>query len=134
MQCLCVTATRDHNVYASFRPSIATKDAETRSKMNTGVTLQTSRNTNKQDINTNFGNPHLTLKEGPKVKSDHTKRFPAHDFLDFGLPFQSSRTNNKRVISTFKFGYPRLTLMEGPRSNPTTAIDSQHMILCTILV
>ena len=84
------------------------------------MTLQTSRNTNKQDINTNFGNPHLTLKEGPKVKSDHTKRLPAHDFLDFGLPFQSSRTN--------KFGYPRLTLMEGPRSNPTTAIDSQHMI------
>ena len=99
-----------------------------------GVTLQTSRNMNKQDINTNFGNPHLTLKEGPKVKSDHTKRFPAHDFLDFGLPFQSSRTNNKRVISTFKFGYPRLTLMEGPRSNPTTAIDSQQLILCTILV
>ena len=83
---------------------------------------------NKQDINTNFGNPHLTLKEGPKVKSDHTKRFPAYDFQDFGLPFQSSRTNNKRVISTFKLGYPRLTLMEGPRSNPTTAIDSQHMI------
>ena len=77
------------------------------------MTLQTSRNMNKQDINTNFGNPHLTLKEGPKVKSDHTKRFPAHDFLDFGLPFQSSRTNNKRVISTFKFGYPRLTLKEG---------------------
>ena len=98
------------------------------------MTLETSRNTNKQDINTNFGNPHLTLKEGSKVKSDHTKRFPAHDFLDFNLPFQSSRTNNKRVISTFKFGYPRLTLMEGPRSNPTTAIDSQHMILCTILV
>ena len=35
MQDLCVTATRDHNVYASFRPSIATKDAETRCKMNT---------------------------------------------------------------------------------------------------
>ena len=35
MQGLCVTATRDHNVYASFRPSIATKDVETRSKMNT---------------------------------------------------------------------------------------------------
>ena len=35
MQDLCVTATRDHNVYASFRPSIATKHAETRSKMNT---------------------------------------------------------------------------------------------------
>ena len=98
------------------------------------MTLQTSRNTNKQDINTvNFGNPHLTLKEGPKVKSDHTKRFPAHDFLDFGLPFQTSRTNNKRVISTFKFGYPRLILMEGPRSNPTTAIDSLPMILCRIV-
>ena len=93
------------------------------------MSLQTSKNTNKQDINTNFGNPHLTLKEGPKVKSDHIKTFPAHDFLDFG-----SRPINKRVISTFKFGYLRLTLMEGPRSNPTTAIDSQHMILCTILV
>ena len=34
MQDLCVTATRDHNVYASFRPSIVTKDAETRGKMN----------------------------------------------------------------------------------------------------
>ena len=78
------------------------------------MTLLTSRNTNKQDINTvNFGNPHLTLKEAPKVKSDHTK---AHDFLDFGLPFQTSRTNNKRVISTFKFDYPHLTLKEGPRS------------------
>ena len=53
------------------------------------MTLQTSRNTNKQDINTNFGNPHLTLKEGPKVKSDHTERFPAHGFLDF---FNHSKT------------------------------------------
>ena len=35
MQDLCVTVTRDHNVYVSFRPSIATKDAETRSNMNT---------------------------------------------------------------------------------------------------
>ena len=40
MQDLCVTATRDHNVYASFRPSIATKDAETRSKMNSGTVNQ----------------------------------------------------------------------------------------------
>ena len=58
---------------------------------------------------------HLTLKEGPKVKSEHIKRFPAHDFLCVGLPSQSSRTNNKRVISTFKFGYPRLTLKEGSK-------------------
>ena len=37
MQDLCVTATRDHNVYASFRPRIATKDAETRTKMNSAA-------------------------------------------------------------------------------------------------
>ena len=95
------------------------------------MTLQTSKNTNKRDINTvNFGYPHLTLKEGPKVKCNHTKRFPAHDFLEVGSPFQTSTTNNKRVISTFKFGYPRLTLMEGPRSNPTTAIEYLPMTLC----
>ena len=34
MQDLCITTTRYHNVNASFRPSIATKDAETGSKMN----------------------------------------------------------------------------------------------------
>ena len=28
-----------------------------------------------------FGYPPLTLKEGPKVKSDHIRRFLAHDFL-----------------------------------------------------
>ena len=50
------------------------------------------------------------MKEGSKVKSDHTKRIPAHDFLHVVLPSQTSKTNNKRVISTFKFGYPRLTL------------------------
>ena len=47
-----------------------------------GVTLQTSRNKNKQVISTfNFGCPHLTLKEGPNGKSDHIKRFPAHNFI-----------------------------------------------------
>ena len=60
-------------------------------------------------------NQHLTLKEGPKVKSNHTTRFPAHDFLYVSLPSQTSRANNKRVISTFKFGYLRLTLKEGPK-------------------
>ena len=71
---------------------------------------------NKRVIGTfTFGYSRLTLKEGPKVKSDHTRRFPAHDFLYVGLPSQTSRTNNKRVISTFKFGYPRLTLKEGPK-------------------
>ena len=60
-------------------------------------------------------NHRLTLEEGPKVKSDHSRRFPAHDFLYVGLPSQTSTTNNKHVISTFKFGYPHLTLKEGPK-------------------
>ena len=59
-----------------------------------------------------FGYPRLTLKDGSKVKSDHTKRFPGHDFLEVCLRLQTSRTNDKRVISTFKFGYPCLTLKE----------------------
>ena len=46
------------------------------------MTLQTSRNTNKGVISTfNFGYRHLTLKDGPKLKSDHIKRFVALDFL-----------------------------------------------------
>ena len=62
-----------------------------------------------------FGYPRLTLKEGSKVKFDHTRRFPAHDFLYVGLPSQTSRINNKWVISTFNFGYPHLTLKEGSK-------------------
>ena len=60
-------------------------------------------------------NHHLTLKEGPKIKSDNIRRFPAHDFLQVGFTLQTSRTNNKQAISTFKFGYPHLTLKEGPK-------------------
>ena len=62
-----------------------------------------------------FGYPCLTLKERPKVKSDHTRRFSAHDFLHVGLPSQTSSTNNKRVISTFKLGYACLILKERPK-------------------
>ena len=58
-------------------------------------------------------NHRLTLKEGPKVKSDHIRRFPAHDILQGGLTMQTSRINNKQVITTLTFGYPRLTLKEG---------------------
>ena len=60
-----------------------------------------SRINNKQVISTlRFGSPRLMLKEeGLKVKSDHIKRFPAHDFLYVGLPSETSTTNNKRVIS-----------------------------------
>ena len=47
-----------------------------------GLPSQTSRTNNKRVISTfKFGCPRLTLKEGPKVKSDHARRFPAHDFL-----------------------------------------------------
>ena len=64
----------------------------------------TSRNKNKRVISTfNFGYPHLTLKEGPKVKSFHIKRFPAHDFLQDGFTLQTSKTKKTRFISTFRF-------------------------------
>ena len=76
----------------------------------------TSRTNNKRAISTfKFGYARLTLNNGPKVKCDHTKRFPAHGFLYVGIPSQTSRTNNKRVISTLNFAYPRLTLNEGPK-------------------
>ena len=81
-----------------------------------GLPSQTSRINNKPVISTfKFGYPRLTLKEGPKVKTVHTRRFLAHDFPYVGLPSQTSRINNKPVISTFKFGHPRLTLKEGPK-------------------
>ena len=80
------------------------------------MTLQTSRKSNKRDINTvNFGYPHLTLKQGPKVKSDHIKRFPAHDFLQVDLTLQTSRNMNKSDINTVNFGYPHLTLKQWPK-------------------
>ena len=60
-------------------------------------------------------NHRLTSKKGPKVKSDHTTRFPAHDFLYVGLPSQTSTTNNKQVISNFKFDYTCL-ILRGLRS------------------
>ena len=49
------------------------------------------------------------------MKSDHTKRFSAHNFLEVGFPSQTSRTNNKQAISTFKFGHFCLTLKEGSK-------------------
>ena len=54
------------------------------------------------------------LEEDLKVKSDHIRRFLAHDFAKISFTLQTSRTNNKRAISTYSFGYPRLTLEEGP--------------------
>ena len=40
-------------------------------------------------------NHHLTLKDNIRI-------FPAHDILHAGFTLQTSRINNKRVISTFK--------------------------------
>ena len=59
--------------------------------------------------------PSFDLEGGAKFKSDDIRRFPAHDILQVGFTLQTSSTNNKRVISTFKFGYPCLTLKEGPK-------------------
>ena len=48
---------------------------------------QISVTNNKRVVGTfNFRYPHLTLKEGSKVKSDHINRFTAHDFLSVYLP------------------------------------------------
>ena len=80
---------------------------------------KTSRTNNERVISTfKFIYPHLTLKDGPKVKSDHIRRFAFHDFLEVGFTLQSSNTNNKRVLSTFKFGYLRLTLKGRPKIKP----------------
>ena len=38
-----------------------------------------------------------------------------YGFPLLGFTLQASRTNNKRVTSTFNFGYPRLTMKEGPK-------------------
>ena len=77
--------------------------------------MQTCRTNNKRVISAfNFGYTRLTLKEGQKVKSDHIRRFLAHDFLQVGFTLQTSRTN-KPVISTLNFEYPHLTLKEGPK-------------------
>ena len=46
--------------------------------------------------------PCFTLKDGSKVKSDHIRRFAAHDFLEVGFTLQTSRTNNKGDRGTFK--------------------------------
>ena len=49
---------------------------------------------------TKASEPSFDLEEGPKVKSD-IRRFSAHDILQVGLTLQTTRINNKCVISTF---------------------------------
>ena len=57
--------------------------------------------------------PSLTLKEGSKVKFNIIRRFAGYVLLLVVLTFQTSRTNNKEVIGTFKMVDPSLTLKEG---------------------
>ena len=45
-------------------------------------------------------NHHLTLKEEPKVKSDHIERLLAQDFLQVGVTLQTPRSMNMGDIST----------------------------------
>ena len=74
--------------------------------------------TNKRVMSTlKFGYLCLALKEEPKVKSDHIRRFLADDFLEVGFTSKPSMSNNNRVISKLNFGYHPLPLMEGPKVN-----------------
>ena len=55
------------------------------------------------------------------MKSDLIRRFLAHDFLQVGFTLQTSRTNNKHVISTFRvFPEPRFS-----GGQLTTAFENQ---------
>ena len=74
-----------------------------------------------KDISPKTVNYRLILKEGPKVKPNNIRRFPAHDILQVAFTLQTSRINNKQVISTFKFGCPCLTLKEGLK------VKSEHI-------
>ena len=65
---------------------------------------------NKGDIgHYRYEEPHLTLKEGSKVKSETSKRFGAHDFLKVVFTSKTSTTNNKGDIGSFKFGHLRFS-------------------------
>ena len=60
------------------------------------LSCQTSRSNKRKVISTfKFGYPRLSLKEGPKVKSEDIKRFLAHDILLVGFTLQTSRVKNK---------------------------------------
>ena len=71
---------------------------------------------NKGDIgHYKYQGPHSTLKAGSKVKSDLTKRFGAHDFLEVIFTFKTSMTNNRRDIVHHTYQVPHSTL-KGPHS------------------
>ena len=110
----------NHHLTLKERPKVKSKIRRflAQASVRVGFTLQTSRINNKQvKSRFRFDCPLLTLKEGPKVKSDNIKRFPVHDFLKLVSQLQISRKNNKCVISTLKFCYPHLDLKAGAQVN-----------------
>ena len=84
---------------------------------------------NKQGISTfKFGHPYLTLKERPKVKSEHIRRFLTHDFLQVVFILQTSRTNNKRVISTFAIVFKLQLIYSTVRTSQLNNIFKQNSL------
>ena len=73
--------------YKHFYKSDHTKRFRANDFLWDGLPSQISVTNNKRVVGTfNFRYPHLTLKEGSKVKSDHINRFTAHDFLSVYHP------------------------------------------------
>ena len=67
-----------------FKVSFTSQTSGSNNKLDIGTfkldhpCLTNSKTNNKRDTGTfKFGLHHLTLNEGPKVKSEHIKRFPA---------------------------------------------------------
>ena len=70
-----------------FKVSFTSQTSGSNNKLDIGTfklghpRLTNSKTNNKRDIGSSkFGHHRLTLNEGPKVKSDHIKRFPVHVF------------------------------------------------------
>ena len=55
------------------------------------------------------------MKEGSKGKFEIIKRFAGHVFLYVPLTSQTSRSNNKQVLSPTKIVDPSLNLKDGPK-------------------
>ena len=92
-------------------------------------TSKTSMTNNRADIDHHrYQVPHLTLKEGSKVKSDPTKRFGAHDFLKVVFTSKTCTTNNKGDIDHQRYQGPHSTLKEGSKVKSDPPKDLGHMI------
>ena len=78
-----------------------------------------------------FGYPHLTLKEGSKVKSVHTRKFAVHDFLLVDFTLQTSRNNNKGDIGTFKVRFVGYFVddleLRASRSNVCKVVEDMYI-------